>query len=487
MKSAYKKVLSDKEKVVLIPFFKDYANVPAAYQQWLKDRSKAGILGGKRDEHLSLYLNAAGQPCKILFYCFGAEEEIKAKQIRSSLALAIKSLRQQPLPELALVLNNQFLKYSQEIGEALALSNYNTALFKTGQDRKEAEEKVIKKITIVSRDIDKVQKYNLEEGLKIGFAVNEIRDLINSPHNLVNEITFAKKAEEVCAKNKIRLKIFERRDLEKMKMGALLAVNGGSKHGAKLIVMEYLPLGRRQDPVVLVGKGVTFDTGGVNIKPTAGLAEMHMDMAGAAAVLGVFMLLRELEIQQNVIGIIPLTDNALDAGSQKPSDVITSYCGKTIEVGNTDAEGRLILADGISYALKNYKVSAIIDIATLTGACIVALGDQMAGLFGNNDQMKQRLKNAALETDEEVWEMPIHETHHKGLKGKFADLNNVDNSGMAGACTAAAFIEEFVDKTDWIHLDIAGPAMPKKPKDIDFQGATGFGVRLLTRFLQNIK
>ncbi len=487
MKTNYKKTATEKEKIVLIPFFTDYGNIPEAYLDWIKSREKAGDLTGKKDEHVTLYPGSEIEPNKMLFYCFGKEEEVMAKQIRSSLALAIKNLRQKALPELTVVLNQQFLKYSQAIGEALALSNYNPVLFKTGKDKKEAEEKVYKKLTIVSKDINRVNKYDLEEGIKIGLAVNEVRDLINSPHNLVNEITFAKKAAEVCSKNKLRLKIFEKKELEKMKMGALLAVNEGSKHGAKLLVMEYLPLGKRQDPVILVGKGVMFDTGGVNIKPSQGLAEMHMDMAGAGAVLGVFILLKELEIQHNVIGVIPLTDNALDSGSQKPSDVITSFSGKTIEVGNTDAEGRLILADAISYALKNYKASAVIDIATLTGACIVALGDQMAGLFGNNDKMKERMKNAALETDEEVWEMPIHEVHRKGMKGKFADLNNVDGSGMAGACTGAAFIEEFVEKTDWIHLDIAGPAMPKKPKEIDFPGASGFGVRLLVRFLQNIK
>ncbi len=487
MKPAYKKTVSEKEKVILIPFFTDLENLSEDQREWMRAKEKAGFFKSKRDEHFTYYPESPAAGQKFLFYCFGKEEDAQPRQIRSGLAAAVKLLRRQQLPELAVVLNQQFLKYSQEIGEALMLANYNTALFKTGEEKKEAEQKVIHKFIIVSHDITRVNKYDLEEGLKIATAVNAVRDLINSPHNLVNEETLTKEAVRICAQNKLKIKVLDRKQLEKIKMGALLAVNEGSKHEARLLVMEYLPLGRRQDPVILVGKGVTFDTGGVNLKPSQGLAEMHMDMAGAAAVLGVFMLLKELEIQHNVIGVIPLTDNSLDAGSQKPSDVITTYSGKTVEVGNTDAEGRLILADAISYALKNYKASALIDIATLTGACIVALGDQMAGLFGNNDKMKERMKNAALETDEEVWEMPIHENHRKGMKGKFADLNNVDNSGMAGACTAAAFLENFVEKTDWIHLDIAGPAMPKKPKEIDFPGATGFGVRLLLRFLQNIK
>jgi leucyl aminopeptidase len=487
MKLAHKKTLTEKDKVTLIPFLADLKNISEIYKPWIKNREKAGDLSYKSGEMLLHFPEAPMEPNKILFYCLGKHDQLESKKVRNGVALAIKKLREHALPELTIVLDKELLKYSQEIGEALALANYKSALYKTGTDQEEADEKVIQKINIVSTDIGRVQKYDLEEGLKIGLAVNQVRDLINSPHNIVDADVMAAKAEDICLKNKLKIKIFDRKQLEKMKMGALLGVNDGSKIGAKLVVMEHLPLGKRQDPIVLVGKGVTFDTGGVNIKPTQGIAEMHMDMAGAAAVMGVFILLKDLEIKQNVIGILPLTDNSVDANAQKPSDIITSYSGKTIEIGNTDAEGRLILCDAISYAVKTYKPSAIIDVATLTGACMVALGDQMAGLFGNNARMKERMKNAALETDEEVWELPIHEVHRKGMKGKFADLNNVDGSGLAGASTAAAFIENFVENTDWIHLDIAGPAMPKKPKDIDFAGGSGFGVRLLTRFLQNIK
>lgn len=489
MKTIYRKTITEKDKVLILPFFIDQQNIPEAYRNWLKARLKAHDFTEKRGSHVTFYPGSSIEPNSIVFYCFGKEDGITAKQIRGTLANAVKMIRQETQPEVSIAFNAQFLKYAREIGEAIALANYNQALYKTGTDKKEAEGKLIKKVCIISKDIDRVQKYDLEEGLKVGLAVNEVRDLVNSPHNIVNVDTLAARAEAICNENKIKFTVLDRKQLEKLKMGAILAVNDGAKHAAKMVVMEYRPLGKRQEPIVLVGKGVTFDTGGVNIKPTQGLAEMHMDMAGAAAVLGVFMLLTELEIKQNVIGILPLTDNAVDAQSQKPSDIITSYSGKTIQVGNTDAEGRLILCDAISYAIKTYKPSAVIDIATLTGACMVALGDQIAGMWGNNDQMKERMKNAALETDEEVWEMPIHEIHREGMKGKFADLNNIDSAtaGLAGACTAAAFIENFVGNTDWVHLDIAGPAMPKKPKDVDFPGATGFGVRLLTRFLQNIK
>jgi leucyl aminopeptidase len=489
MKISFRKSFSGKEQVVLIPYFTDYKNVPKAYAEWIKERENSKDISEKKGASIEHYPGAKNSPRRLVFYCFGEEEKIQSKDIRGGIARALKQIRKNAVPEVGIVLNGQFLKYSQGIGEAIALSNYNKSLFKTGKVKKEEAGKMIKKVIIISSDADRIQKYDLNEGVKIGLAVNEVRDLVNSPHNVVNVETMVKKAEEICKENQIKYKVLDKKQLEKLKMGALLAVNEGSKDEARMVMMEYLPLGKRQEPIVLVGKGVMFDTGGINIKPSNGLSEMHMDMAGSAAVLGVFMLLKELEIQQNVIGIIPLTDNSVGSRSQKPSDVITSFSGKTIEVGNTDAEGRLIIIDAISYAIQTYKPSAIVDIATLTGACMVALGDQMAGMWGNNEKMKDRMRNAALETDEEVWEMPIHAVHREGMKGKFADLNNIDvpTAGLAGACTAAAFIENFIEKTDWIHLDIAGPAFPKKSKDVDFPGATGFGVRLLTRFLQNIK
>lgn len=487
MKISFNKGLSKQPQLLLIPFYADLKNLSAENKSWLQKRIEHKDINGNYGEHLIKFSDADGQPVKTVFWCFGTEKSINAKKIRSGFALALKELRKHPLCTLELALSSQFAKYPQEIGEALALANYNHSFLKTGQDLIDLQAKQFKEIIIVSADINRTQKFDLEEGIKIGLTVNMVRDLINSPHNMVNSDVMAKTAEEICKKNRLKVTVFDRKQLEKMKMGALLGVNDGSKIGAKMVIMEHLPLGKRQDPIVLVGKGVTFDTGGVNIKPSNGIAEMHMDMAGAAVVMGVFSLLKELEIKQNVIGVIPLTDNSVDAHAQKPADIVTSYSGKTIEIGNTDAEGRLILCDAISYAVKTYKPSQVIDVATLTGACIVALGDQMAGLFGNNSKMKDRLRNAAQETDEEVWELPIHDVHRKGMKGKFADLNNVDSSGMAGASTGAAFIEYFVEDTDWVHLDIAGPAMPKKPKEIDFVGGTGYGVRLLTRYLQNIK
>lgn len=487
MKINFQKNFEIKNSIILVPCFSEGENLPSYAEHFIADRIIQNQFSYKAGEAITYFSDDEKTPPQSLIWSFGKLKDATATKVRSQLALAIKSLRAKPHGEISVLLNSNFLQYAQEIGEALALANYDFAVFKTGQEKLDLEAKVIQKINIISKDITRVQKYDMEEGLKIGLAVNQVRDLVNGPHSHVNVNWMVEKAKEIATKNRLKIKILDKKQLEKLKMGALLGVNQGSHEEAKLIVLEYMPLGSRQEPTALVGKGVVFDTGGVNIKPTLGITEMHMDMAGAAAVLGVFSLLKDLDIQQNVVGFLPLTDNSVDALAIKPSDILTSYSGKTIEVGNTDAEGRLILCDAISYAVKQYKPSQIIDVATLTGACIVALGDQISGMFGNNARMKERMKNAALETNEEVWEMPIHENHRKAIKGRFADLINVGDGGMGGACTAAAFLEEFVEKTDWIHLDIAGPAMPKKPKDIDFPGGTGYGVRLLTRFLQNIK
>lgn len=488
MKIIYKKNFEQEPTPLLFPYFEGGKALPEYLQKWYDELIENKIANHKANEHFRYFSFTENTPKETIIWSLGKKTESASAKVRNSLALAIKFIRNHPCPQIALAWSEDFNAYAREIGEALALANYSLEIHKTGEGKKEAEEKIIQKLTIVCAEMDRVAKYDFEEGLKIGLAVNFARHLINGPSNLIHPESFAQHAKDVASENGYKIEVFNTKDLEKMKMGALLGVNKGSQFQAQLVVMQYLPLGKRQDPLILIGKGITFDTGGLNLKPTAGIEDMKKDMSGAAVVLGVFKLLKELDIKQNVIGIMPLTDNAVDAKALKPTDIVTSYSGITIEINNTDAEGRLILADAISYAVKNLHPSSIIDIATLTGACMVALGDIYAGMLGNNDRLKERLKNAGNETDELVWELPIHENHRKAMKGHLTDLINADGSGLAGASTAAAFLEEFVEKNDWVHLDIAGPAIPKKLKDYDFnKSGTGYGVRLLTRFLQNLK
>lgn len=270
-------------------------------------------------------------------------------------------------------------------------------------------------------------------------------------------------------------------------MNAFLGVNKGSATGASMVIMEHKPQGAKGKPIVLVGKGIVFDSGGYNLKKGAWFADMKMDMSGAAVVMNVLGVCSKLGIKKHVIGITPITDNLIGKDAQKVSDIVTTYSGKTVEVNNTDAEGRLILCDALAYGIKKFKPTMVIDVATLTGACVMALGERYAGLFGNNGKLITQLKKAGQETDELTWHMPIHPDHTKEMKSRIADLQNINygNSGMAGASTAAAFLQEFVGKTHWAHLDIAGTAFVKHPKKYESAMGTGFGVRLLTQFLEN--
>lgn len=271
-----------------------------------------------------------------------------------------------------------------------------------------------------------------------------------------------------------------------MKAGGILAVNQGCQKDPKLLVLQYDGAkDKKEKPIVIVGKGVIFDTGGYSLKPCGAMETMQQDMAGGATVLGIFEVLKKLKIQRNVVGVVPVVENLVNENAYKPSDIITMLSGNTVEVTNTDAEGRLILADSLYYSSK-MDPELIISIATLTGAVAVALGDRYAGVLGNNADLMETLKQAGEETDELVWQLPIHDDYSEKMKSKVADFTNYDpGSGRyAGTAKAAAFLEFFVDKKNWFHIDIGGTAFTTDPKDYQTKGATAHGLRVLLRFLE---
>jgi leucyl aminopeptidase len=415
----------------------------------------------------------------------GKKDKLNATEVRNIFATVVKTIKNGKFTEISIVLPDELLAFVEELGQAVEMGNYYAAKYKSGKEREELENKQIKKITFINEKLDKKIQEMLKRGMAIGQAVNLVRDLVNGPPNIVSIDAMADLAKDVATENKYKIQILDKPKLEKLKMGALLGVNRGSASGAKLVIMEHLPNGKKEKPTIIVGKGIIFDTGGYNLKPSMAMDGMNMDMAGAAVVLGTFMLLKKLNVKRNVIGVFPLTDNMVSDNAQRPTEVVTTFSGKTVEIGNTDAEGRLVLADAISYALKNYDAASVIDLATLTGACRAALGERYAGLLGNNKALKQKLRKAGAATDEALWPLPLHPDHTKSMKSKIADLNNIDGTGLAGASTAAAFIAEFVEKKPWAHLDIAGVASVKSPKRCDVPGATGFGVRLLLKYLES--
>lgn len=325
----------------------------------------------------------------------------------------------------------------------------------------------------------------IEKGKAIAETQMQVFDLMNAPANKKSPHTLAKWAVASGEKYNYSVKVLEKQQLNSQKLNALLAVGQGSEHAPMLIIMEYRSPKAKQT-VGLVGKGVTFDTGGISIKSSTNMHLMKSDMGGAAAVFGAIELAAKLELPVHLVGIVPACENAVDGKSFKPSDVINSYSGKTIEIIDTDAEGRLILADGLSYLTRNFKVDTIIDLATLTGSCVATLGYHAAGMFTNNDELADTLTDAANQTGERLWRLPLWDVYKEDISSDIADVRNYSGKPMAGAISAAKFLEVFTDNhQNWAHLDIAGTAFG----DTDFapqRAGTAFGVRLLVDFLSKI-
>ena len=329
---------------------------------------------------------------------------------------------------------------------------------------------------------------DLKKAVKNGAIISEsvmfTRDLQAEPANTATPSFLAAKARKIASSSpKIRVKVFDRAKIKKLKMGALIGVSKGSIEPPKFIILEYRGASAGRKPIALVGKGITFDSGGISIKPSAGMEEMKYDMSGAAAVLGVFKALVQINVKGNVVGIIPATENLLGGSAQKPGDIVKTYSGKTIEVINTDAEGRLVLADALAYVVRNYNPSAIVDLATLTGAVVVALGTHATGLVSNNSELTKKLIDAGESTGERVWELPLWDEFRDQIKSDIADMKNIGGR-EGGTITAAALLEKFVGETPWVHLDIAGTAYISKPLPYSPKGPTGVGVRLLMEFLK---
>jgi len=311
------------------------------------------------------------------------------------------------------------------------------------------------------------------------------REWVNTPSNDKRPEQFARSITTPAKKANLKVNVLSEKDLKQKNFGAMLAVAKGSRSKPCIIVLEYKPKNFKTT-VALVGKGVTFDSGGINLKPTASLDTMKMDMAGAATVAAALIATSALKPKVHVIGVIPLVENMPSGDASRPGDIIKSFSGKTVEIGNTDAEGRLILADAMSYAVKKYKPQSVIDIATLTGACVIALGEKIAGLFSFDNELVETILNSGEKLHERCWQLPMPEDYKELLKSDFADINNIGKTRWGGAITAALFLSEFVSDTKWAHIDIAGPAYLKKGNAYCPAGGTGFGVRLICDVIEKL-
>ena len=311
------------------------------------------------------------------------------------------------------------------------------------------------------------------------------RDLVSEPGNILHPDEYAKRINSL-RRDGLIIKIYDKKKLKSLGMNALLGVGMGSIRGSYLVTMEWNGAKNKSKPLAFVGKGVTFDTGGYSLKPARFMEDMTYDMAGSAAVVGLMKSLALRKAKVNAVGVVGLVENMVSGVAQRPGDIVKSYSGKTIEVLNTDAEGRLVLADALTFTEKKFKPKFIIDLATLTGAIIVCLGSEYAGLFSNDDKLSKQILNAGNNVEEKLWRMPLHKNYDKLMNSKNADVQNINYVGGAGSTTAAQFLQRFIlNKTPWAHLDIAGMAFSKYGGALNSGGATGFGVRLLNQLIED--
>ncbi len=354
-------------------------------------------------------------------------------------------------------------------------------VFDTYKSKKEAT--IIAQLVLVGK-VSKEGEQAAVRGLLVGGEVNKTRDLANTPGLDMTPKVLAAKAKEAVKGLPVKVTIFGEAEMKKMKMGGVLAVGMGSKEESQFIILEYKGGKATEKPAVFVGKGVTFDTGGYSLKPADYMGGMHMDMSGGAAVIHAVALAARLKLKVNVVGLVPSVENSVSGEAFRPGDIIRMYSGTTVEVLNTDAEGRLILADALTYA-KKYNPAYVVDCATLTGAALVALGDRMSGLVTPDDNLAQRIEKVGNETGEYVWRLPMWEEHEEDMRGIFADLANIPtkNSRYAGTITAAAFLWHFAKDYPWAHLDIA-PRMEASSDEFLAKGSVGSPVRLLVKLLE---
>lgn len=434
---------------------------------------------GKQNEVLLVPAPEDIKPERILLVGLGKKDEVSAEKIRQAGGKSAVYLRDMGMKRVALsttVMSSLKLSPADFIEGAL-LGLYTFKKYRAEKNNK----KKIDSITLLSKTSKELND-KLKWTKTVTTAVWFARDLINTPSNDMTPSHLAKAALSLKQKN-ISVKVLERKVVEKLGMGAYLSVAKGSKEPPKFIVLEYR--GAKGKPLVLIGKSITFDSGGISLKPADGMEKMKYDMAGGAAVLGIFKAVSESKLPVNIVGILPATENLPGGSASKPGDIVRAINGKTVEIINTDAEGRLILADAIAYA-KRFKPRAIIDIATLTGACSIALGNEAIAMMGNDRELIDRIKKSVDKTYERVWEMPLFEEYKEYLKSDVADIKNT--GGKNGALvTAAYFLYEFAEKIPWVHLDIASTAWVEKDKPYIPKGASGIGVRLILDFIRDLK
>ncbi|SFE57881.1 leucyl aminopeptidase [Thermoflexibacter ruber] len=478
---------ADKKHTLIIPLTtKDLVlNLESLTTNFGLPSAVAQDFKASNEETLLIYGSQAGLSEKILL--LGLGDNFKTETLRNAIRLVFHKQKEKLGEEVIIHLDYVVEKaVEQEVATAVEacangaeLATYQIAKFK--QEEKPA--KFPQNVSFVfPTHLNSLTQQAIKRGVILASTQQKVFDLVNLPPNILNSLKLAEFAEEAGKAYNFSVKVLHLEEIKAIGLGGLLAINQGSDTPPTFIIMEYKPEKQTTKKVGLVGKGVTFDTGGISIKPSEGMWQMKCDMAGAAAVIGAVEAAARLALPVHVIGVVPATDNMLSGKAIYPGSIIKTYSGLSVEIEDTDAEGRVILADGLAYIKKNFEPDVIIDLATLTGACVVALGYHAAGMFTNNDELAIQLSKIGEQTGEKVWRLPLWEEYDKQIKSDMADVKNLGGR-PAGAVTAAKFLEKFIDKHPaWVHLDIAGVAFTDNPYS-SARSATGYGVRLLTNFL----
>ena len=488
-------IAKTKADAIMVPFFEgmerpegDIATMDKALDGAISQLISQGEIKGKLNEITIIHSLGKLPAARAVITGLGKQQELSQDKVRGAIAKACRLLRQKEVSSIATTAQGAGIAgitpegAAQAITEGALLGIYSFRRHIT----REAEYGEIKQLLIVSSDESGLPalEQGCHQGKVMAEAANLARDMVNEPANHMTPTHMAEMAKKLAATCGLELTVLEREQMQELGMGALLGVAQGSRQPPKFMVLHYRGDDSGEIDVALLGKGITFDSGGISIKPSAKMDEMKGDMAGGAAVMAAISAIAQLKPKINVMAIIPATENLPGENALKPGDVLTAMSGKTIEIISTDAEGRLALADALGYARK-FNAKSIVDVATLTGACVIALGTVCTGAFTNNQELVDKVIAAGAGAGELIWQMPMYDQYKKQNKSNVADIKNVGGRD-GGAITAAQFLSEFAGDTPWVHLDIAGTSMTDKEENYLVKGATGVPVRTLVNLVLSL-
>jgi leucyl aminopeptidase len=487
MQISFKKTLEESNGTLVLGVFEEKTLTKSAQiidsqiQGTLKKAIENSSFSGKKDEILSILAPHGIQNAQVLLIGLGNPKNLSFLDFQELGGKLMAALDKAKDTKVVVDIIDDRIRNLPEMAAYIAaginLRSWKFDKYKT----KKKDESLLKEFIFITPE-PTISEKTFEPLKHIAEGVALTRDVVSEPPNVLFPESMAEIAYEL-KRLKVSVEILDEKHMKKLGMGALLGVGQGSIQESKLIILQWMHGPKGEPPVAFIGKGVTFDTGGISIKPSNGMEEMKYDMAGSGVILGLFKALALRGAKVNAVGIMGMVENMPSGSAQRPADVVTSMSGQTIEVINTDAEGRLVLADALWYTQDRFKPQAMIDLATLTGAISVALGWEYAGLFSNNDDLAHKLTDAGNSVGEKLWRLPMGDSYDKDIDSEIADVKNTGSGRGAGSITAAQFLQRFVNNIPWAHLDIAGMAWEKKGKPLVGKGASAFGVRLLNEFL----